>query len=34
MACTQNTSAQPWLADFVRVTRESCFKSLPGIELL
>jgi LysR family transcriptional regulator for metE and metH len=34
MACTQATSGQPWLADFVRITRESCFKSLPGIELL
>ena len=34
MACTQGTSDQPWLADFVRITRESCFKSLPGIELL
>ncbi len=34
MACTQATSAQPWLADFVRITRETCFKSLPAIDLL
>ena len=34
MACTAATSAQPWLADFVRITRESSFKSLPGLELL
>jgi len=34
MACTAATSERPWLADFVRITRESCFKSLPGIELL
>ena len=34
MACTAATSALPWLADFVRVTRESSFKSLPGIELM
>ena len=34
MACTAETSARPWLEDFVRITRESCFKSLPGIELL
>ncbi|VTU26296.1 LysR family transcriptional regulator [Variovorax sp. PBL-E5] len=34
MACTAATSAQPWLEDFVRITRESCFKSLPGIALL
>jgi LysR family transcriptional regulator for metE and metH len=34
MACTASTSARPWLEDFVRITRESCFKSLQGIELL
>ncbi len=34
MACTAATSARPWLADFVRITRESCFKSLPSITLL
>jgi len=34
MACTAATSRQAWLEDFVQITRESCFKSLPGIELL
>lgn len=34
MACTAATSKQAWLGDFVQITRESCFKSLPGIELL
>lgn len=34
MACTAATSARPWLADFVQITRESCFVSLPGIALL
>lgn len=34
MACSAATSLQPWLDDFVRITRESSFKSLPGIELL
>ena len=34
MACTSATSKQAWLGDFVQITRESCFKSLPGIELL
>lgn len=34
MACTAATSQRPWLSDFVRITRESCFKSLKGIELL
>jgi len=34
MACTAATSSQAWLGDFVQITRESCFKSLPGIELL
>jgi LysR family transcriptional regulator for metE and metH len=34
MACTAATSTQAWLGDFVQITRESCFKSLPGIELL
>jgi LysR family transcriptional regulator for metE and metH len=34
MACSAATSAQPWLADFVGITRESSFKSLPGLELL
>ncbi|MDM0113907.1 LysR family transcriptional regulator [Variovorax sp. J22R133] len=34
MACTAATSRQAWLGDFVQITRETCFKSLPGIELL
>lgn len=34
MACTAATSKQAWLGDFVQITRETCFKSLPGIELL
>lgn len=34
MACSAATSLQPWLDDFVRITRESSFKSLRGIELL
>jgi LysR family transcriptional regulator for metE and metH len=34
IACTQATSAQPWLAEFVQITRETCFKSLPAIDLL
>ena len=34
MACTAATSEQAWLGDFVQITRETCFKSLPGIELL
>ena len=34
MASTATTSARPWLADFVQTTRETCFKSFPGIELL
>lgn len=34
MACSAATSDQPWLSDFVQITRESCFKSLPAIELL
>lgn len=34
MACTAATSARPWLTDFVQITRESCFVSLPGIALL
>ena len=34
MACTAATSHHAWLGDFVQITRETCFKSLPGIELL
>ena len=34
IACTASTSGQPWLEDFVQITRQSCFKSLPEIELL
>jgi len=34
MACGSATSSRPWLDDFVRITRETCFKTLPGIELL
>ncbi|WP_017759852.1 LysR family transcriptional regulator [Pseudacidovorax intermedius] len=34
MACRPGLSAQAWLSDFVRITRDSCFKRLPGIELL
>ena len=34
MACSPATSGRPWLDDFVRITRETCFKTLPGIELL
>ena len=34
MACTATTSNRPWLTDFVRITRETCFKSLADIELL
>ncbi|MDM0077092.1 LysR family transcriptional regulator [Variovorax sp. J2P1-59] len=34
MACSAATSRQAWLADFVQITRETCFKSLPGIDLL
>ena len=34
MACTAATSAQPWLRDFVQITRETCIRSLPGIDLL
>ncbi|MCZ2499026.1 LysR family transcriptional regulator [Xylophilus sp. Kf1] len=34
MACTATTSNRPWLTDFVRITRETCFKSLSGIALL
>ena len=34
MACAPSTSEQPWLADFVQITRETCFKSLPAIALL
>jgi len=34
MACTQATSARPWLAEFVQITRETCFKTLPAIDLL
>lgn len=34
MASTPEVSQRPWMADFVRITRESTFKALPGIELL
>ena len=34
MACTAATSAQPWLRDFVQITRETCIRGLPGIDLL
>jgi len=34
VACTQATSARPWLGDFVAITRESCFLTLSEIELL
>ncbi|HSW18880.1 MAG TPA: LysR substrate-binding domain-containing protein [Ramlibacter sp.] len=34
LACTQATSALPWLADFVAVTRETSFLTLSEIELL
>lgn len=34
MACNPEVAQRPWLVDFVRITRESTFKSLPGIELL
>jgi LysR family transcriptional regulator for metE and metH len=34
VACTATTSARPWLADFVSITRESCFLTLSEIELL
>ena len=34
VACTEATSASPWLADFVSITRESCFLTLSEIELL
>ncbi len=34
VACTSGTSLQPWLGDFVTITRESSFLNLSGIELL
>ena len=34
VACTSATSGRPWLADFVAITRESCFLTLSEIELL
>lgn len=34
IACTSATSALPWLTDFVGITRESCFLTLSGVELL
>ena len=34
VACTGVTSARPWLADFVAITRESSFLSLKNITLL
>ncbi len=34
IACTNATSGCPWLSDFVRITRESSFLNLRGIELL
>ncbi len=33
-ACARMTSDRPYLADFVSITRESCFLSLRGIALL
>ena len=34
MASTPEVAQRPWMADFVRITRESTFKTLPGIQLL
>lgn len=34
VACLRETSAKPYLADFVASTRESCYLNLSGIELL
>ena len=34
MACAPSVAERPWMTDFVRITRESTFKALPGIELL
>jgi LysR family transcriptional regulator, regulator for metE and metH len=34
IACAPATSEKLWLADFVQIIRETCFKSMPGIELL
>ena len=34
VACTGATSARPWLADFVAITRESSFLSLKNVTLL
>ncbi|MGR4867427.1 LysR family transcriptional regulator [Variovorax sp. LARHSF232] len=34
IACSAATSRQAWLADFVQITRESSFASLPAIALL
>ncbi|MFZ7338129.1 LysR family transcriptional regulator [Comamonas jiangduensis] len=34
MTSTPEVAQRPWMADFVRITRESTFKTLPGIELL
>lgn len=34
MASTPEVAQRPWMADFVRITRESTFKTLPGIALL
>ena len=34
MASTPEVAQRPWMADFVRITRESTFKALPGIALL
>ena len=34
MISTPEVAQRPWMADFVRITRESTFKTLPGIELL
>jgi len=33
-SCNAETSQRPYLADFVSMTRESCFLTLPGITLL
>ena len=34
MTSTPEVAQRPWMADFVRITRESTFKTLPGIALL
>lgn len=34
MASTHEVAQRPWMTDFVRITRETTFKTLPGIELI